>query len=43
MRMYIGTFPRMQALRIGCALLAVLLSVAAIRPNRSNPQQRSAG
>jgi len=27
--MYIGTFPRMQALRIGFALLAVLLSVAA--------------
>lgn len=27
--MYIATFPRMQALRIGCALLAVLLSVAA--------------
>ena len=29
MRMYIGTFPRMQALKIGCTLLAVLLSVAA--------------
>lgn len=27
MRMYIGTFPRMQALKIGCALLAAFLSV----------------
>jgi hypothetical protein len=27
--MYIGTFPRMQALKIGCTLLVVLLSVAA--------------
>lgn len=29
MRMYIGTFPRMQALKIGCTLFAMLLSVAA--------------
>src|SRR6185369_5817682 len=29
MRMFICNFPRMQALRIGSALLAVLLSVAA--------------
>jgi hypothetical protein len=27
MRMYIGTFLRMQALRIGCAILAAFLSV----------------
>lgn len=27
--MYIGTFPRMQALKIGCALLAASLSVPA--------------
>ena len=27
MRMYIGTFPRMQALKIGCTLLAAFLSV----------------
>lgn len=26
-RMYIGTFPRMQALKVGCALLAASLSV----------------
>ena len=29
MRMFICNFPRMQALRIGCTLLAVLLSIAA--------------
>jgi hypothetical protein len=29
MRMFICNFPRMQALKIGCTLLAVLLSVAA--------------
>jgi hypothetical protein len=29
MRMFICTFPRMQALKIGCALLAAFLSMAA--------------
>ncbi len=33
MRMYIGTFPRMQALRIGCALLAAFLSVPSSAQN----------
>ena len=40
MRMYICTFPRMQALKIGCTLIRRVLERSRIRPNRSHPQQR---